>query len=124
MAIYRTIPDAEKTEKENQQSEIICAKKQKTYTQEEVLAMLEQEKPKPLTLELETAKAMVLTAVNKAKQECGIPNFIMEGVIADIHSQITSQAKVEMMNDFNLYIEEIKQEHKKKSEEDEKEGGE
>lgn len=41
MAIYRTIPDAEKTEKKNQQSEIICAKK-KTYTQEEVLAMLEQ----------------------------------------------------------------------------------
>ena len=32
----------EKTEKENQQSEVICAKKQKTYTQEEVLAMLEQ----------------------------------------------------------------------------------
>ena len=27
-----------------------------------------------------------------------------------------------MMNDFNLYIEEIKQEQKKKSEEDEKEG--
>ena len=30
--------------------------------------------------------------------------------------------KVEMMNDFNLYIEEIKQEQKKKNEEDEKEG--
>lgn len=87
-------------------------------------AIFEEEKPKPLTLELETAKAMVLTAVNKAKQECGIPNFIMEGVIADIHSQITSQAKVEMMNDFNLYIEEIKQEQeqKKKSEENKKEG--
>lgn len=85
-------------------------------------AIFEEEKPKPLTLELETAKAMVLTAVNKAKQECGIPNFIMEGVIADIHSQITSQAKVEMMNDFNIYIEEIKQEQKKKSEEDKKEG--
>ena len=78
-------------------------------------AIFEEEKPRPLTLELETAKAMVLTAVNKAKQECGIPNFIMEGVIAEIHSQITSQAKVEMMNDFNLYIEEIKQEQKKKS---------
>lgn len=72
-------------------------------------AIFEEEKPRPLTLELETAKAMVLTAVNKAKQECGIPNFVMEGVIADIHSQITSQAKVEMMNDFNVYIEEIKQ---------------
>lgn len=55
-------------------------------------AIFEEEKPRPLTLELETAKAMVLTAVNKAKQECGIPNFIMEGVIAEIHSQITSQA--------------------------------
>ena len=73
-------------------------------------AIFEEEKPRPLTLELETAKAMVLTAVNKAKQECGIPNFIMEGVIAEIHSQITSQAKVEMMNDFNLYLDEIKKE--------------
>lgn len=81
-------------------------------------AIFEEEKPRPLTLELETAKAMVLTAVNKAKQECGIPNFIMEGVIAEIHSQITSQAKVEMMNDFNLYIEELK----KNKEDDEKEG--
>ena len=42
MAIYRTIPDAEKTEKKNQQAEIVYAKKQKTYTREEVLAMLEQ----------------------------------------------------------------------------------
>lgn len=82
-------------------------------------AIFEEEKPKPLTLELETAKAMVLTAVNKAKQECGIPNFIMEGVIADIHSQITSQAKVEMMNDFNLYLDELK---KEKEQDNEKEG--
>ena len=82
-------------------------------------AIFEEEKPKPLTLKLETAKAMVLTAVNKAKQECGIPNFIMEGVIADIHSQITSQAKVEMMNEFKLYIDELK---KKKEQDDEKEG--
>ena len=84
-------------------------------------AIFEEEKPKPLTLELETAKAMVLTAVNKAKQECGIPNFIMEGVIADIHSQITSQAKVEMMNDFNLYLDELK---KEKEQDKEKEGAE
>ncbi len=84
-------------------------------------AIFEEEKPKPLTLELETAKAMVLTAVNKAKQECGIPNFIMEGVIADIHSQITSQAKVEMMSDFNLYLDELK---KEKEQDKEKEGAE
>lgn len=79
-------------------------------------AMFEEEKPKPLTMELETAKGIVLKAVNKAKQECGIPSFIMEGVIADIHAQITSQAKVEMMNDFNLYIEELQKEKEEKKE--------
>lgn len=68
----------------------------------------EEEIPKPLTMELETAKGIIMTAVNRAKQECGIPNFIMEGVIADIHSQVTSQAKIEMMNDFNAYLEELK----------------
>lgn len=70
----------------------------------------DEEKPRPLTMELETAKGIILTAVNKAKQECGIPNFIMEGIIADIHSQVTSQAKIEMMNDFNMYLEEMKKE--------------
>lgn len=73
----------------------------------------ETEKPRPLTMELETAKGMILTAVNKAKQECGIPNFIMVGIIADIHSQVISQSKVEMMNDFNLYLEELKKEERK-----------
>lgn len=78
--------------------------------------MFEEEKPRPLTMELETAKGMIVTAVNRAKQECGIPNFIMEGIIADIHSQITSQAKIEMMNDFNLYIEELKKNDDEKKE--------
>lgn len=76
----------------------------------------DEEKPKPLTMELETAKGMILTAVNKAKQECGIPNFIMEGIIADIHSQVTSQAKIEMINDFNMYLEELKKEERQDEE--------
>jgi hypothetical protein len=70
----------------------------------------EEEKPRPLTMELETAKGIIMTAVNKAKAECGIPNFIMEGIIADIHSQVTSQSKVEMINDFNMYLDELKKE--------------
>lgn len=76
----------------------------------------EEEKPRPLTMELETAKGMILTAVNKAKQQCGIPNFIMEGIIAEIHAQVTSQAKVEMINDFNLYLEELKKENEERKE--------
>lgn len=76
----------------------------------------DEEKPRPLTMELETAKGMILTAVNKAKQECGIPNFIMEGIIADIHSQVTSQAKIEMINDFNMYLEGLKKEERQDEE--------
>ena len=76
----------------------------------------DEEKPRPLTMELETAKGMILTAVNKAKQECGIPNFIMEGIIADIYSQVTSQAKIEMINDFNMYLEELKKEERQDEE--------
>lgn len=76
----------------------------------------DEEKPRPLTMELETAKGMILTAVNKAKQEYGIPNFIMEGIIADIHSQVTSQAKIEMINDFNMYLEELKKEERQDEE--------
>lgn len=74
---------------------------------------IEKEIPRPLTMELETAKGIILTAVNRAKAECGIPNFIMEGIIADIHSQVTSQSKVEMINDFNAYLEELKKDEEK-----------
>lgn len=80
-----------------------------------------EEKPRPLTMEMETAKGIIISAVNRARQECGLPSFLMEGIISEIHSQITSQAKVEMMNDFDSYLEELKKENEKKQEE-EKEG--
>nr|DAX15469.1 MAG TPA: hypothetical protein [Herelleviridae sp.] len=80
-------------------------------------AEFKESKTKPLTIELETAKGMVLTAVNRAKQECGIPNFIMEGIIADIHSQVMSQAKIELLNDINLYIKEKEEKEEKEGEE-------
>ena len=40
----------------------------------------------------------------------------MEGIIADIHSQVTSQAKIEMINDFNMYLEELKKEERQDEE--------
>lgn len=80
-------------------------------------AEFKESKTKPLTIELETAKGMVLTVVNRAKQECGIPNFIMEGIIADIHSQVMAQAKIELLNDINLYIKEKEEKEEKEGEE-------
>ena len=42
MSIYTTVPDADVTEKKPEQSKITQAVQTKTYTQEEVLAMLAQ----------------------------------------------------------------------------------
>lgn len=42
MSIYTTVPDADVKEKKPEQSEITQAVQTKTYTQEEVLAMLAQ----------------------------------------------------------------------------------
>jgi hypothetical protein len=42
MAIYRPAENAEIIEKKPEQGELVQAVQQKTYTQEEVLAMLEQ----------------------------------------------------------------------------------
>lgn len=42
MAIYKPAPDAEVIEKEPEQAEVVQAVETKTYTQEEVQAMLEQ----------------------------------------------------------------------------------
>lgn len=42
MSIYITVPDADVSDKKPEQSEITQAVQTKTYTQEEVLAMLAQ----------------------------------------------------------------------------------
>lgn len=42
MSIYTTVPDADVPDKKPEQSEITQAVRTKTYTQEEVLAMLAQ----------------------------------------------------------------------------------
>lgn len=42
MAIYKPAPDAETVEKRPEQSEVVQAVKEQTFTKEEVLAMLAQ----------------------------------------------------------------------------------
>ena len=44
--------------------------------------------------------------------EYNLPAFILEGIVADVLSEMRSQAKIEVLNDFNLLLE-------KKNEEDE-----
>ena len=71
-------------------------------------ATFEEEKQKPLMIEIESARRMIITTVNKSRQEYGIPVFILEGIIADIHQQLSSESKIVLLNDVDDYLDDIK----------------
>lgn len=70
-------------------------------------ATFEEEKLKPLMIEIETARRMIIKVVNQAREECGIPVFILEGIISDIHQQLSSESKITLLNDMNQYVSDI-----------------
>ena len=70
-------------------------------------ATFEEEKHKPLMMEIETARGMIIRAVNQAREECCVPVFIMEGIISDIHQQLSSESKITLLNDMSRYLNDI-----------------
>lgn len=70
-------------------------------------ATFEEEKQKPLMIEIETARRMIIKVVNQAREECSLPVFVIEGIISDIHQQLSSESKITLLNDMNLYLKDI-----------------
>lgn len=66
----------------------------------------------PISLKIANAKGKILSCVNMTSVEYNLSAFILEGIVADVLSEMRSQAKIEVLNDFNLLLE-------KKNEEDE-----
>ena len=60
----------------------------------------------PISLKIENAKGKVLSVLNDVSVEYSLPAFILEGIISDILSDVRSQAKIELLNDFNAYLKE------------------
>ena len=58
----------------------------------------------PISLKIENAKGKLLSSLNDVSAEYKLPAFILEGVIADILSDVRSQAKIEVLNDFNAIL--------------------
>lgn len=79
-------------------------------------ATFEEEKQKPLMIEIESARRMIITTVNKARQEFGVPVFILEGIISDIHQQLSSESKITLLNDMDDYLDDIKADKNKEIE--------
>lgn len=60
----------------------------------------------PISLKIANAKGKILSAVNLASVEYNLPAFILEGILADILSEVRSQARIEVLNDMNLILDE------------------
>ena len=48
--------------------------------------------PKPLPLRLREAKEGIIAAVNAALKEQALPCYLLEPIIADVHTQISTTA--------------------------------
>lgn len=63
----------------------------------------------PISLKIANAKGKILSAVNMASVEYNLPAFILEGILSDVMLEISSQAKIEMLNDINRITDEKKE---------------
>lgn len=55
----------------------------------------------PLSIALENARAMVISAFNQVQEEIKLPSYLMEGIVLDLLSQIRNQKNVELVADMN-----------------------
>ena len=68
----------------------------------------------PISLKIANTKGKILSAVNMASVEYNLPAFLLEGILSDVMLEISSQAKIEMLNDVNRIIDEKKENAKEK----------
>ena len=68
----------------------------------------------PISLKIANTKGKILSTVNMASVEYNLPAFILEGILSDVMLEISSQAKIEMLNDVNRIIDEKKENAKEK----------
>lgn len=75
----------------------------------------------PLSIALENARAMVISAFNQVQEEIKLPSYLMEGIVLDLLSQIRNQKNVELVADMNQMK---AARENKETQNDEKEGNE
>lgn len=71
---------------------------------------------KPLPLRLKEAKENILASVNEAIKRQGIPCYLLEPIVAEIHSQVSKAAQTEYENAARDYEAAQKQAAEEKTE--------
>lgn len=69
----------------------------------------------PLSLMMENAKGAMANAFNQIVEQSNLPAYLLEGIVADLLSEIRKQKNLELVSDMNMMkqTEHSEQEEKK-----------
>ena len=63
--------------------------------------MSENKNQKPLSVMMENAKGMMISAFNQVQAETALPAYLMEGIVLDLLAQVRNQKNLELVSDYN-----------------------
>lgn len=69
---------------------------------------------KPLSLIIQEAKRMTISAFNQVQEKTGLPAFLFEGILTDLLAQIREQKNIELSRDWAQMQQEYEKEELKK----------
>lgn len=64
---------------------------------------------KPLSVMMENAKGMMISAFNEIQAETSLPAYLMEGIVLDLLAQVRNQKNLELVSDYNRMQEQNKE---------------
>jgi len=67
----------------------------------------------PLSLMMENAKGAMTNAFNQIVEQSNLPAYLLEGIVADLLSEIRKQKNLELVSDMMKQTEHSEQEEKK-----------
>ena len=78
----------------------------------------------PLSVAMENAKGRIVQAVSQVSNDMELPAFLLEGIVADVLSEIRSKKNLELLADINsMRMSTEKQPEEKQPEEKQEQGG-
>ena len=73
----------------------------------------------PLSVAMENAKGRIVQAVSQVSNDMELPAFLLEGIVADVLSEIRSKKNLELLSDLNS----MRMQPDKQTEENQEQGG-
>lgn len=70
----------------------------------------------PLSLMMENAKGAMTDAFNQIVEQSNLPAYLLEGIVADLLSEIRKQKNLELVSDMNRMKQTEPVEHEEKKE--------